>query len=216
MRGKYAAQAENRRVNLDNQLLQQTTAERDAAKARIHVLEAQLHALSLDTTRRARELAAELAGADIARLEAEVADLQRQQPLRDEELFRGLMKLYGGHHQVPMLLLSHIAELFGCTHLLGDSLVEHILPTDALESPRKLRRRASKGLRVLRDPSEQRRRGVHNLLSYIPSENEKIISSGEENPFNEESGEESGNTDLEDHSEENAAQESTPGDVQET
>ncbi|MET8648502.1 hypothetical protein [Nocardia aurea] len=150
-RGKYAAKASNRLANLDNELLQRTIAERDALKAERDHLARQVHDLTRDSEALAMRRAGELAGVELTRLREEIAEENRQRPLRDEEQFRALCRIFKKYEKVPGKDLPEIAEIFGCGKIAGAIFEEEIFDGIEGRGSRFQRRHSAKTYRIIEE-----------------------------------------------------------------
>lgn len=166
MKGKYAAQAKNRLANLDNELLQEVVAERDTVRSERDRLAQELKELQRDLHAKAMAEAGRMARAEIERLKAEAAELRAAIPAREEELFRGLFRLYRKHDHIPAggervsfyRLMADTADLFKCSRILGDALADDLfVGEDGDHGRRDWRKRNSKSMRGMADLAEKGR-----------------------------------------------------------
>lgn len=143
MKGKYAAKAANRLADLDNELLQQTIAERDSLKAECATLERRLSQLSRDTNAEAMRRAGEIAATEISRLNNL---LLKSDSDRDAEVRRIASAIYGLIKEfdirMPVSAHTRLPEIFRLGAEAGTL-------TELEGRSRRTRRRSAKQIRAI-------------------------------------------------------------------
>lgn len=122
MRGKQAAKAKNRLANLDNEILQEVLAERDALKVERRALEKQLADAARDLNGQVARRAGELAREDIERLTGELRDERAGRAADKEQLGAQVFALvWSDDYEIRSS--DHfvgLARIFGMGHRLGE------------------------------------------------------------------------------------------------
>lgn len=122
MRGKQAAKARNRLAALDNEIIAEVVAERDALKAERDALTVEVAILRRDTRSEALRIGADLAHDEVAHLQTRLADEQAERASDRDRLAFEVWALFNGD-LYELKSADHfeaMAEVFGMGHRLGE------------------------------------------------------------------------------------------------
>lgn len=125
-KGKYAAKAKNRLANLDNEILQQVVAERDALRRERDELARRIEEGERSTNAIAMRKASDLAGEEIQRLTDELVEAKAFHASELERLCLEVFRLFDKHdpHFADASAGDDFAELFGMGAQIGRMITE--------------------------------------------------------------------------------------------
>ncbi|GAC1374252.1 MAG: hypothetical protein NVSMB4_01540 [Acidimicrobiales bacterium] len=147
MRGKHAAKAANRLAALDNEVIAELTAERDALKAELAETAARLRAAESETRTEAMRLGAVLARDEVADLKERLVEEVAERTAERERLGFEVWSLFNSdlYNIESRDKFAAMAEVFGLGDRLGD-LFTAAGSGDSLRN-RRARRATAKGQR---------------------------------------------------------------------
>lgn len=161
-KGKYAAKAKNRLANLDNEILQDVIAQRDALKVERDNLSAQLEGASRDLVAKAMRKAEELSRQEVARLEAELRKERADRATEREQTCFELFRLFvETNARVNDGNYDSFAELFG----MGDRIGELVISPTIGDAPRRVRRLTTSKVRKIDSETTQAKSTVFMRLN---------------------------------------------------
>lgn len=152
-KGKYAAKAKNRLANLDNEILQEVVAERDALKAELNKMTMDLNSVRRDINAQAMHKGAELAAADVNRISSELAEAKEFHASELEriafEAFKLIFPTEIRTKQIGGNLVYELPDLFGMGNRVGELMSE---TWGGKHSTRDFSRRNAKWFRMVTAP----------------------------------------------------------------
>lgn len=142
-KGKYAAKAKNRLANLDNELLQDVIAERDALKMELDAERLKVQAAERLLHSRALRLASQMSSEEMATLKAELAESAKRFAEETKRRANAVFRLFddGKMGGCTYEGYTRLAEILG----VGDMFGELIAPGDASRHTRRATAKKARG-----------------------------------------------------------------------